>query len=257
MAPTPHAARDTQRHEYWIEAGLDYGTSTVKVCYTVMQDGVPLAPPAIIPLQNQKLVPSVVAWHGSVHGQPKKFYWGMELLDKVEQGIIPADRIIQHGKLALYEGFARTGTSSIVDRVHEQLRKAVFSLDEMPETHLQHIFIALRARICQTYFHSTFDEFAADFLLKMPIRARCTIPHTFGPVAGRRLRVALMKAGAAMVTVASEQICALAAYIVSIILHMFGLRSNRVCRTCSTTTEHPSRRLEEIVSVIRWRMRDS
>lgn len=130
----------------------------------------------------------------------------------VSRGEIPAGKVIQHHKLALYEGFAKPGTSSIKDHVMQQLSVAGVLLEEMYAELITHVVAAVRERMCQTQLGHIRPK--AE-ILKAPISARITLPQSFGPGAARTLRTAAAKAGVSIVNIASEQICAMAAYLAS------------------------------------------
>lgn len=189
---------------YWWEAGIDYGTSTIKVCIAVVKNGVRVGAPQHVAFRTGPApceVPSMVAYH---NGQ---LHWGTDLQKQMGKGI-PFEKVIRCPKLGIY---SKNGDDFDVQHMRNLLEREGKSYANLIGDHLSEVIKRTRHWLASDSTYALVQDKA--LLNSFPIRARIGVPAAWTAEDCAHMTEAALEAGVEICEIVPEPVAAWASCI--------------------------------------------
>lgn len=188
----------------WWEAGIDYGTSTIKVSIALMKNGDRTDAPISVAFGHGSApceVSSMVAYHNG------RLHWGMELMDEMGRSV-PYEKVIRCPKLGIYY---KKGENSDVDHMHNLLTREGKTYTDLLGDHLSEVLQETRKWVVSGSIYAMHKD--RDIIGGVPIRARIGVPAAWSSEDCAHMTVAALNAGVEICEVVPEPVAAWASCV--------------------------------------------
>lgn len=205
VAPLHHEPRS-----WYVEVGIDYGTSSIKITARLRHEGeeeTTLRSAASLEFfGGAKEIPAWIAFHNDI------FHCGFDLSYRLSDECPPDERVprglvLRCLKLHLYEDFAEQNAASIFSDARKFGGKSV---DDFVVEQFKYLIDQIRQCVCSSDMLSYMSR---EELQQLQLRARLSQPEIFTPTGCYRLQRAAREAGIQMAVCASEPQCLLAHFM--------------------------------------------